>query len=231
MGERKMKFELREYKRNITEDALIKDLNGVASLLQKNSITKDEYQEHGRFGVTTFLRKFGSWNKALEKAGLKITNYQNSTEEDYFKNLEEVWIKLGRQPYYREVQKPFSKYSVGSYEKRFGTWQKALEQFIKYINSEASTKPVAENISINNSDESSPSKEIIPKHKTKRTINNRLRVQVLIKDGNKCKICGKTVTGDDIHIDHVFPWSKGGETALENLQVLCSKCNIGKSDL
>ena len=26
-------------------------------------------------------------------------------------------------------------------------------------------------------------------------------------------------------------WAKGGETALENLQTLCSVCNIGKSDL
>ena len=73
--------------------------------------------------------------------------------------------------------------------------------------------------------------ELIYKHKTKRDINNRLRVQVLIRDGNKCKICGKTVTGDDIHIDHITPWSKGGETVLDNLQVLCSLCNGGKGNL
>jgi 5-methylcytosine-specific restriction endonuclease McrA len=34
-----------------------------------------------------------------------------------------------------------------------------------------------------------------------------------------------------LHIDHIVPWSKGGETALENLETLCSECNLGKSNL
>ena len=39
--------------------------------------------------------------------------------------------------------------------------------------------------------------------------------------------------GDNIelHIDHIIPWSKGGETVLENLQTLCSDCNLGKSNI
>ncbi|MBY0462653.1 MAG: HNH endonuclease [Alphaproteobacteria bacterium] len=31
-------------------------------------------------------------------------------------------------------------------------------------------------------------------------------------------------------MDHITPWSKGGETLIENFQTLCSVCNIGKSD-
>ena len=34
-----------------------------------------------------------------------------------------------------------------------------------------------------------------------------------------------------LHVDHIKAWAKGGETVLENLQTLCSVCNIGKSDL
>ena len=31
-----------------------------------------------------------------------------------------------------------------------------------------------------------------------------------------------------MHIDHVYPWSKGGSNDLENLQVLCAACNMTK---
>jgi 5-methylcytosine-specific restriction endonuclease McrA len=32
-------------------------------------------------------------------------------------------------------------------------------------------------------------------------------------------------------VDHIVPWSKGGETILENLRTLCSKCNLGKGNV
>jgi hypothetical protein len=69
----------------------------------------------------------GSWFKAIESIGLKRTRPYGVTNEEYFQNLEEIWIKLGRQPFYREIEKPFSKYSVGAHERRFGSWRKALE--------------------------------------------------------------------------------------------------------
>jgi 5-methylcytosine-specific restriction endonuclease McrA len=34
-----------------------------------------------------------------------------------------------------------------------------------------------------------------------------------------------------LHVDHIKPWSKGGETVPDNLQTLCSVCNIGKNNL
>jgi hypothetical protein len=41
---------------------------------------------------------------------------------------------LGRQPRYLEMQKPLSKYVAGAYAYKFGTWRKALEKFIEYVN-------------------------------------------------------------------------------------------------
>jgi 5-methylcytosine-specific restriction endonuclease McrA len=47
-----------------------------------------------------------------------------------------------------------------------------------------------------------------------------------------CCMCGATPRhGVRLHIDHVTPWSNGGETVLENLQVLCEQCNVGKSSV
>ena len=67
-----------------------------------------------------------------------------------------------------------------------------------------------------------------------RNISDKLRYQVLKRDNFKCCACGASPAKDpsvELHVDHIIPWSKGGETTLENLQTLCSRCNIGKSDL
>ena len=46
-----------------------------------------------------------------------------------------------------------------------------------------------------------------------------------------CANCGKTSPHKGLYqIDHIFPMSKGGKTAPENLQLLCRSCNMKKSD-
>jgi len=70
-------------------------------------------------------------------------------------------------------------------------------------------------------------------HKTSRRIPDRLRLQVLKRDKYKCMFCGASPATDQtivLVVDHIKPWAKGGETEINNLQTLCSKCNSGKSD-
>lgn len=47
------------------------------------------------------------------------------------------------------------------------------------------------------------------------------------RDGGRCVYCGST---ENLQLDHIIPFSKGGATTLENLQLLCQKCNLGKSN-
>jgi 5-methylcytosine-specific restriction endonuclease McrA len=72
------------------------------------------------------------------------------------------------------------------------------------------------------------------RHGTGRDPSLRLRWRVLQRDSFKCCACGSSpaiALGVELHVDHVFPWEEGGETVIENLQTLCSKCNLGKSNL
>ena len=71
-------------------------------------------------------------------------------------------------------------------------------------------------------------------HKTKRDVSLKLRFMVMKRDDFKCCLCGRspsTTPGLQLHIDHINPWSKGGETTIDNLQTLCADCNLGKSNL
>lgn len=63
----------------------------------------------------------------------------------------------------------------------------------------------------------------------RRLMTPELRRQIMERDGYTCQICGRYMPdGNDIHIDHIRPVSKGGKTVPSNLQVLCAKCNLSK---
>ena len=60
-------------------------------------------------------------------------------------------------------------------------------------------------------------------------ITPSLRVNVLDRDDYTCQMCGATrEDGAKLHVDHKIPVAHGGDNDLDNLQTLCSECNIGK---
>ena len=79
-------------------------------------------------------------------------------------------------------------------------------------------------------------KEILTQEELKeinrrRNIKDTTRYSVLERAGFKCQCCGiKPLKNNDVilHIDHIIPYSLGGSDNIDNLQVLCDKCNISK---
>jgi len=216
---------------NITKEDYIEDIRHLADALDVVAITKEKYKEYGKYSPDRIIKIFGSWNKALKASGLNYVNAKNLSEEELFNNLLDVWQKLGRQPYYQDMHQPLSICSAKPYVTKYGSWYNALERFIEYINQDEETKPTETKI---NEESNLPLNTQINIHKTVRNINLRLRYHVLKRDNFKCSICGRSPAKDpniELHIDHIIPWSKGGETVIENLRTLCSDCNLGKSNL
>ncbi len=73
-----------------------------------------------------------------------------------------------------------------------------------------------------------------------RNISVQLRNQILERNGFTCRLCGASAHDVDdldptkkvrLHIDHIVPISHGGTNDADNLRVLCSNCNQGKSNV
>ncbi len=52
-----------------------------------------------------------------------------------------------------------------------------------------------------------------------RHIPRPIQFRVLKRENQVCRSCGMPVADNDIHFDHVIPWSKGGPTEESNIQL------------
>lgn len=65
-------------------------------------------------------------------------------------------------------------------------------------------------------------------HERRRIIPTEIKLEVWKRDAGKCVTCGAE---DELHFDHILPFSKGGTSIkTENVQLLCARHNLAKSD-
>jgi hypothetical protein len=204
----------------VSSKEILADMRRAAQLAGSDALSQRVYSEFGRYDPTTASRRFGSWNAAVIAAGLQIANEINISDERLFQNLMRLWEHYGRQPRLAELAVPRSQVSWGAYRRRFRSWIQALTEFVSYANA------------------SEPSVLIMTGpaggQRTKRDPSLRIRFRVLKRDNFCCRACGASpalLPGLSLHVDHIKPWSHGGETTDDNLQTLCDRCNLGKSNV
>jgi len=75
-------------------------------------------------------------------------------------------------------------------------------------------------------------KELVTGSGKRRTMSPKMRRDIFLKDGFKCRECG-AYPGKDrlvwLEVDHIVPVAKGGTDEPSNLRTLCNHCNAGKS--
>jgi len=211
---------------------VVAELKRVAKFYDYKQFTYHEFNKVSELCKgTTVLRIFGSWAKALEAIDhplkkRKISRIQISTE-DIFKEMDRIWSELSHRPSKSEWELSKPKYSYGGIYKRFNGWSNACLKFLEWKMGKAViTNEVKKEVV-------KPKMPKSQKSRAARDIPLKLRLKVLQRDNFCCAFCGKspaTHHGTVLHIDHIKPYSKGGETELKNLQTLCQKCNWGKSD-
>ena len=233
------------FKRNRTdkvsrEDAL-SALIKAAEMSNYSAFGKRDFDK-ANLGISssTIRNVFGSWSAAIDALRdslreqgkqLKARSRAQISEQDLFLEMERVWRKVGHRPSRDEWENANPQYSYGTYRNRFGGWQSACLRFIEHQTGERID--VLESGLESTAESRSDSQTKPNTSGRRRNPSDRLRLQVLDRDGYRCVLCGNTPADDRsvrLHLDHLVPYSKGGETTLENLRTLCALCNLGRSN-
>ena len=224
----------------IPRERIVEELEKVAKHFDYLDFREHDFRDLSPISYYAVVRAFGTWDKAmlfllehLKKKGIdfKITARRTPyTNEQMFAEMERIWLLLRHRPSRNEWTSNQPRISFDAIYRRFGGWKNACLQFIEYKSGENVNfeKDVIEKKVVSKTD---VIKNTIAKT---RTIPLSLRIKVMNRDNFKCVFCGKspaTEIGTRLHIDHIIAFSMGGTNTLENLQTLCEKCNIGKSDM
>jgi hypothetical protein len=208
-----MHFEI-DFLESHDEESLTGELQRVARALGKQTVTRAEMDRLGKVNSWTLAQKFGNLRKAHEAAGLVPSRYSLATDEELMQAVANLWTKTlrekGRRPRISDMRKPECPVASCTVVHRFGTWKKALIATARCV----ALPPAKRNV---------PGGSGVGRRKA---MSDRTRYLVLKRDRYMCQKCRKT--GGELEVDHIVPVCRGGSEALNNLQVLCKRCNRGK---
>jgi hypothetical protein len=211
----------------VTREALLEAIKAYAKEYGE-SPKLDEIAKRLDMDRSTIPRKFGKWPALLKEVGLQsVPLGRRYTDEECYENIVELWTHYGRQPNFHELKRPPSRVGSKAYILRWGGWRAALGAFISYINQSPPASQSEDPAIVKSLQPSSN----IPPASEPRSLSLALRYKVLCRDRIRCQICGRSPAKDlgvELHVDHIIPWSKGGQNTQENLRVLCFDCNLGK---
>lgn len=216
-------FSIKRYN-SYSKSELIEKLREHASSSGRAFVSGRGFEMATGISESTIVNHFGTWAEFCKEAGLSPRYRRTLTREELFENLGQVWTKLGRQPRAKEMKQSLSPISISRYHKEFQlTWYEVCLQFLSWksgvpveeIQQEAAVGPVG------------------ARSRQRTPISLSTRYAVLVRDQFRCVKCGNspaTMSGVQLHVDHMVPHSKGGPDTPDNLQSLCSECNLGKSN-
>lgn len=69
------------------------------------------------------------------------------------------------------------------------------------------------------------------RHLNIRKFSPKMKQAAYERQAGICARCGKHFKLEEMHADHITPWSRGGKTVAENCRVLCADCNRRKSNV
>ncbi len=111
-----MQFELNRLA-DYSDESLIEELQKVAKTVNSSRLSVKHFDENSKVHSTTIRKRFGSWGKALEKAGLASLfddSNKTRTKQEILDELHCVSKKIGNATITRELFNEHSKYGYAA---------------------------------------------------------------------------------------------------------------------
>lgn len=102
-------------------------LKALADDIEEVPTTKDMDAASEYPSSTTYTKRFGSWDGALEAAGLEHSTTTRYTDEELLTHIRELGDEFNRAPTAVEMQKIDGRPAKSTYINRFSSWEAALD--------------------------------------------------------------------------------------------------------
>ena len=111
-----------------SDEELIEEVRHVADVADADGApSAQDFCDHSDIADTTVIRRFGSWRDAVEEAGFEPNDPQTAIDQDdLLAELRRLQDELGEIPTGTQMNE-HGEYSRSTYQKRFGSWSKAIE--------------------------------------------------------------------------------------------------------
>jgi hypothetical protein len=135
-----MKFELSRLARNCTNEEIIAEVKRVGSLIKKDVMSQDVFNEYAKVSSSTARKRFGSWKKVLIAAGLdhryadrpefKKARSRKLTDEEIIVELQRIAKIIEKESITIDDFMTNSSIEMHpeSVRRRFGSWPALLEK-------------------------------------------------------------------------------------------------------
>jgi hypothetical protein len=106
-----------------SREQLVEDLQAFAAELGETP-TRTEMNDEGPHSSTPYYNEFGSWNDALEAAGLGTNHRNDVPDEELIEALRELDEELDRTPHFEDMAERGG-FAPTTYVRRWGSWPEA----------------------------------------------------------------------------------------------------------
>ena len=110
---------------SVTRTSLVSELRNLRDEIGRTPRQKD-MREHGNHASSTYRTEFGSWNGALQAAGMKPNQRKDITRQELVEELHRLRSDLDRVPTQADIRE-HSKFSIRPFNTKFGGTSFAVE--------------------------------------------------------------------------------------------------------